>query len=123
VHQFGPVVTGHVPVSAANLAAIQRAMAGVTTEPFGTAIATFRNYQYSVAGKTGTAEVDGGVSPQAWFAALTPAKQPRLALAVLVENGGEGAVAAAPIARAVIDAFYKYTDRPPRPQPTPLTVP
>src|SRR5205085_5232918 len=109
--------------SAANLAAIQRGLLGVTTEPFGTAIATFRNYQYSVEGKTGTAEAPGGGNPEAWFAAITPANQPRLALAVLVENGGEGATTAATIARDVINAFYKYTDRPPKPQPTPLTVP
>ena len=72
VHQFGPIVSGHVPVSAANLAVIQRAMTGVTTEPFGTAIATFRNYQYAVAGKTGTAEAPGGGNPEAWFAADLP---------------------------------------------------
>ena len=52
-----------------------------------------------------------------------PARQPRLALAVIVEHGGEGAVVAAPIARDVISAFYKSVDKPPPPKPATLTVP
>src|SRR5438270_7837766 len=82
VRRLSPLATGRVPVSAAHLAAIRRGMAGVTTEPFGTAIATFRNYQYTVEGKTGTAEAPGTgkPEPEAWFTAITPSDQPRLAL-------------------------------------------
>lgn len=118
-----PAASTHVPVSKDTFAAIQRGMLGVTTEPFGTGITTFRNYQYSVLGKTGTAEAPGTANPEAWFAAITPSSTPRLALAVLVENGGEGAQVAAPIAKQIITAFYKYTDVPPKPQPAVLTVP
>lgn len=57
----------------------------------------------AVAGKTGTAENPHGAS-HAWFIAFAPAEAPRLAVAVVVENGGYGAVAAAPIARAVLAA-------------------
>jgi penicillin-binding protein 2 len=41
----------------------------------------------------------------AWFIAFAPAERPRIALCVLVENGGFGASAAAPIARRVMDAY------------------
>jgi penicillin-binding protein A len=55
----------------------------------------------AVAGKTGTAEVEGQ-DPHAWFICFAPANDPEVAVAVLVENGGEGGKAAAPIARTVL---------------------
>lgn len=56
-----------------------------------------------VAGKTGTAEITGG-EPHAWFAGFAPAGDPRVVVAVVVENGGTGGSAAAPVARSVIKA-------------------
>ena len=55
-----------------------------------------------VAGKTGTGEVEGK-PPDAWFIGFAPAYDPKVAVAVLVEQGGEGGVVAAPIARRVIE--------------------
>jgi len=55
-----------------------------------------------VAGKTGTAEVEGK-EPHAWFIGFAPAYDPKVAVAVLLEQGGEGGVTAAPIARQVIE--------------------
>ena len=55
-----------------------------------------------VAGKTGTGEVEGK-EPYAWFIGFAPAYDPKVAVAVLVEQGGEGGVVAAPIARRVIE--------------------
>jgi penicillin-binding protein 2 len=46
----------------------------------------------------------------AWFIAYAPAENPRIAISVLVENGGFGAAAAAPIARKVLDAYMLETD-------------
>ena len=57
-----------------------------------------------VAGKTGTAEVGGETEPHAWFIGFAPADEPRYAIAVLVENGGEGSRVAVPIARRVLEA-------------------
>lgn len=54
--------------------------------------------QVAIAGKTGTAQNPAGAS-HAWFVGLAPAAHPRLAVAVLVEHGGYGSSAAAPIAR------------------------
>ncbi len=64
----------------------------------------------SVAGKTGTAQNVAGAAPHAWFISFAPANDPKVAVAVIVENGGEagseatGGKVAAPIARAVMQA-------------------
>ena len=59
-----------------------------------------------VAGKTGTAEVQGGTSNQAWFIAFAPADNPKIAIAVTVERTqGEGGTVAAPIAKKVIQVL------------------
>ncbi|ABK51796.1 cell elongation-specific peptidoglycan D,D-transpeptidase [Acidothermus cellulolyticus 11B] len=66
----------------------------------------------TVAGKTGTAQNAVGQPPHAWFVAFAPAEHPKIALAVLVENGGgindaTGASVAGPIARAVLQAALR----------------
>ena len=55
-----------------------------------------------VAGKTGTAELGGDQPNDAWFVAFAPAQAPKLAVGVLVVNGGFGGETAAPIARQVL---------------------
>ncbi|MFH1149117.1 MAG: penicillin-binding transpeptidase domain-containing protein [Actinomycetota bacterium] len=59
-----------------------------------------------VAGKTGTAEIEGA-EPHAWFICFAPAEDPVIAVAVLVENAGEGGRVAAPIAREVLEQALK----------------
>jgi peptidoglycan glycosyltransferase len=62
----------------------------------------------SVAGKTGTAQIDGSGAPHAWFIAFAPAEAPRVAVAIIVEHGGSfgseatGGRVAAPIAARVL---------------------
>lgn len=62
-----------------------------------------------VAGKTGTAQVDEGINPHAWFVAFAPAEDPQVVVAVLVENGGSagseatGGQVSAPLARQMIE--------------------
>jgi peptidoglycan glycosyltransferase len=64
----------------------------------------------AVAGKTGTAETGPSAPPHVWFLAFAPAYDPKVAVAVIVENGGRlgnnatGGLVAAPIARSVIEA-------------------
>ena len=66
-----------------------------------------------VAGKTGTAQNVPGGAPHAWFTAFAPASDPRIAVAVVVEHGGNagneafGGKVAAPIARQVMEAVLK----------------
>ncbi len=93
------------------------AMVAVTTG--GTASRAARGAAYSIAGKTGTAqvfsvgqtekydekEIAERLRDHALFIAFAPADRPALAVAVLVENGGFGSSAAAPIARAIFDAY------------------
>ena len=105
-----------------NLEVIKLAMVGVNKE--GTGSRAFAGAGYESAGKTGTAQVyslkgekytEGHVKERlrdhALFIAFAPAEQPKIALAVLVENGGFGAQAAAPIARQVFD-YYLLGKRP-----------
>ena len=101
----------------ANWEIIVDAMVAVTTG--GTASVAARGATYSIAGKTGTAqvfsvgqtekynekEVAERLRDHALFVAFAPAESPKLAVAVLVENGGFGSSAAAPIARAIFDAY------------------
>lgn len=106
---------------------IKNAMVGVNKE--GTGARAFAGAEYISAGKTGTAQVyslkgadykEHGVRKElrdhALFIAFAPADEPKIALAVLVENGGFGAQAAAPIARQVID-YYLLGKRPKAPAP------
>jgi penicillin-binding protein 2 len=93
--------------------------------PGGTAAAAAAGASYVIAGKTGTAQVVGikqgarynaiQLSRQnidhALFIAFAPADDPKIAVAVLVENGGHGGSTAAPIARAVMD-YYLTGKRP-----------
>jgi peptidoglycan glycosyltransferase len=66
-----------------------------------------------IAGKTGTAQTREGEAPHAWFICFAPADEPRIAVAVVVENGGDvgneatGGKLAAPIAKAVLEAHRK----------------
>jgi len=110
-----------------HLEVIKQAMIGVNKE--GTGSRAFAGTEYVSAGKTGTAQVyslrgekytEGHVKERlrdhALFIAFAPADQPKIALAVLVENGGFGAQAAAPIARQVLD-YYILGKRPKTPAP------
>jgi penicillin-binding protein 2 len=105
-------------VDPANLARVRDAMIDVN-RPGGTAAQAFSGAQYLVAGKTGTAQVvgmkqgekydesklDERYRDHALYIAYAPADAPKIALAILVENGGHGGSAAAPIARAVFDWY------------------
>jgi len=101
---FEPEEIGKLPLSPEHLQLIQEAMREVATNPWGTAYYAFKDSPLQVAGKTGTAEVPSG-EPHAWFAGYAPADDPQIAVAVVVEHGGEGSVAAAPILRKVVEAY------------------
>ena len=97
---------------------VRRAMVAVT-QPGGTAVFASLGAPYQIAGKTGTAQVvamkqgekydankiDERHRDHAWFIAYAPADHPRIAMAVLAENGGHGGGTAAPIARKVFDYY------------------
>jgi penicillin-binding protein 2 len=100
-----PEVIGKLPISATTLATMKQALARVTTDSDGTAYLAFKGSKVSVAGKTGTAEVFKTGEPHSWFAGYAPADRPRIAIAVIVEHGGEGSKAAAPVVREIAEKF------------------
>jgi penicillin-binding protein 2 len=117
-----PTESGRLNVSQDDIDVVKRGMEGVTMNPSGTAYQVFANAPYTSAGKTGTAQVFSlqGAKYQAHglaehlrdhalFIAFAPAEQPKIAVALVVENGGWGAQAAGPIARRVLD--YYLVDR------------
>jgi penicillin-binding protein 2 len=111
-------------------------MVGVNKE--GTGAGAFRGASYTSGGKTGTAQVvalkagekyiesqvDEYLRDHALFIAFAPAENPKIALAVVVENAGFGARAAAPIARRALDYYLAgKRDKPAQPAPAAKKAP
>ncbi|NRF69184.1 penicillin-binding protein 2 [Aquincola sp. S2] len=108
-----------VPIKPEHLAVIRQALVGVNIE--GTSATAFRGAAYTSAGKTGTAQVVGikqnekynaakmaeHLRDHALFVAYAPAEDPRIAVALIVENAGFGAQNAAPIARRIFDYWLQ----------------
>jgi len=126
-HTWQPLpggVRGQMAIAPANLAVVRQGMMDVM-RPGGTAARSAAGAPYTIAGKTGTAQVVGikqgaryeasRLSRQyrdhALFIAYAPAENPTIVVAVMVENGGHGGSTAAPIARAVFD-YYLTGKRP-----------
>lgn len=115
---FPEVIQDNIMIHPDNLEIVKKGMIDVTL-PGGTAASVGANAPYSVAAKTGTAQVigikqnakynanaiDERHRDHALFVAYAPADDPKIALAVIVENGGHGGSAAGPIARKVMDYY------------------
>jgi penicillin-binding protein 2 len=115
-----PVVLGHVPVAPAHLALIRDALEAVVNEQHGTG-GRARLRDVRVAGKTGTAqvvrlkytedleedEIPIKYRDHAWFVAFAPVDAAEIVVAVLVEHGGHGGSAAAPIAGRVLARYFE----------------
>ena len=117
IASFQPEARGTLPLNAENLKILQEAMVMVikgSGSLRGTAQGTrsLGAVQIPIAGKTGTA-TSGSGDPHAWFAGYTMAGAtsglPDIAIAVIVENIGEGSDFAAPIFRRVLDVYYNGT--------------
>jgi len=108
-----------LPIDASILSAIKDAMVGVVAEPGGTAHAQ-SVLKVTMGGKTGTAQVvqlDTAAScsgdickDHAWFIGFSPADKPKIAAAVVVEHGGFGASAAAPIVGQMMQKFHEIEE-------------
>ncbi len=116
VTTFSTGLRHKINLDAAALDEVRRALAGVVAEPHGTGHGASTPLA-TVAGKTGTAQVvaqkvpgrklSGKTQDHAWFVAYAPVESPKIAVAVLVEHGGHGGSAAAPIAKRVIEEYLK----------------
>ncbi len=119
---FDPEIVGRVNARPENMELIRDALRGVVNEDRGTGrVARMDNIV--VSGKTGTAQVvhlrvtedtedDEEIPYQfrdhAWFVAFAPYEKPEVAVAVLVEHGGHGGSAAAPLAKKLMEAYFTY---------------
>jgi len=119
--------------SQGNWQAVEQGMQMVVNDPRGTAYGLGKGFPYTVAGKSGTAERYSRRSDaynenknlaylasrhRAWFEMFAPAEDPRIAVAVVLEEGAWGASSAGPIARKILDAWL--ATQPDAPPDTPL---
>ncbi len=102
-------MTGYVDLSPAVWAFLRKSLWGVVND--GGTGAAARLPGIDVAGKTGTAQIIANSDAargqdHAWFAAYAPAEDPQVVVVVLVERGGRGGQAAAPIARQILHGIF-----------------
>jgi cell division protein FtsI/penicillin-binding protein 2 len=111
---FKPEARGTLPIQPFRMEVINQAMLDVVRSPRGTANFRMRGLLIPVAGKTGTAESGSGL-PHAWFAGYTLASEttgkPDIAIAVIIENIGEGSDYAAPVFKRIVETYYYGSPR------------
>ena len=101
IKKFMPASYGSL-MTAGEAEGLAELMHAVVTEGTGSAV---RTDAYTVAAKTGSAEFETGKETHAWFTGFAPVENPKLVVTVLVEEGGSGGKAAAPIARQLFDIY------------------
>lgn len=119
-HEFAPEITRKIDIREDKLEIVKKALIGVVNESGGTGSKT-RFVNFTVAGKTGTAQVIGlkkdesgttkyipvHYKDHAWFVAVAPIECPKIAVAIVVEHGGHGGSTAAPIAKELFQAYLQ----------------
>jgi penicillin-binding protein 2 len=124
VREYGPELIRTIELKADTLNRVRNALADVVSGPGGTGGAA-RSPLIKVAGKTGTAQVIEMKAAylkseqlsyfnrdHAWFVAYAPVENPQVSIAVLVEHGGHGGEAAAPMAKKVFEKFIEQQKQP-----------
>ena len=120
VERFKPIIKGRIPLSQENIKLLRECLWGAVNSPSGTGWRAQLSH-VDVAGKTGTAQVislnrEKSSRPghkfldHAWFVAFAPKDEARIAIVVLVEHGGHGGSAAAPIAKKIISKFFELEE-------------
>lgn len=113
--EFPSVEVRRINMMESTLKIIKSGLRGVVNEPGGTGGAA-RSSLVDVGGKTGTAQAVGrrpgggeytGFNDHAWFVAFAPVDKPRITVSVLVEHGGHGGSVAAPVAKKIIEEYFK----------------
>lgn len=102
VKKFMPSSYGNL-ITAKESSDLTEFMKAVVTEGTGSAL---RTDNYTVAGKTGSAEFQKGKETHAWFVGFAPVENPKVAVSIIVEEGGSGGKTAAPIARTLFDLYF-----------------
>lgn len=104
IKAFDPQLIREDFIKPENLSVIKEGMREVVSA--GTA-KLLADLPIKIAGKTGTAQVAGQVRPNAWFVGFAPYEDPKIVLAILIENGGEGTVTAVPLAKEIFSWYFK----------------
>jgi penicillin-binding protein 2 len=107
---FEPVVAADIKMKKDVFKIVKEGMQGVVNEPSGTAYGS-RIQNVHMSGKTGTAQSSGSdkvknLGDHAWFIAYAPSEDPAIAITVLIEYGGHGSSAAAPVAKAISENLF-----------------
>ncbi len=116
-YECQPQIASRLNASPKNLEIVRRACRGVVHEPGGTGHAA-QISGVEVGGKTGTSQVvslgkekggkhKGKTGDHAWFVCFAPAQDSQIAIAVIIEHGGHGGAAAAPMAREVLQTYFQ----------------
>jgi penicillin-binding protein 2 len=109
VNEFQPKVTGHVALNDSITGPIIDGLLGVVNDPKGTAFGTFQQYArydqraFVVGGKTGTASNAPGLEPNSWFVGFGGGRNPDYVVVCVIDQGGYGANAAAPVVAQIFN--------------------
>jgi penicillin-binding protein 2 len=105
IKKIAPQVTGKVAISPATYSAMLAGFEGVVSSPHGTGYADFQGFpaSWNLAGKTGTASNQQGLEPNSWFVAFGPNPNPTYLVLAVIDQGGYGAQAAAPLVRNIFN--------------------
>ncbi len=109
IKTFEPVVNAEPKMKKGVIKIVKDGMRGVVNEPGGTA-SSYRLENVAMSGKTGTAQAGSEkvkLGDHAWFIAYAPSEDASIAMAVLVEHGGHGGSAAAPVAKGITEKLFK----------------
>ena len=106
VQEFDPAPRGTVEIQERYRQSILDGLYSAAMEPGGTSYPVFGGYPVDIAGKTGTAERGLYEEDQSWYVALAPYPDPKVVVAVTIEEGGFGADAAAPAASQILGAYF-----------------
>ncbi len=105
LREFDPKPRRHVRIDPTYRAAILEGLHDAAQNGGGTSFEVFGNFPIPVAGKTGTAQRPPH-EDQSWYGVLAPYPNPRIVTFVTMEEGGFGAVSAAPAARKILEAYF-----------------
>ena len=125
VQEFNPAPRSHVEIQTRYRETIMRGLNAAAMQPGGTSYAVFGGFPVEIAGKTGTAERGLFEEDQSWYVALAPYPDPKVVVAVTIEQGGFGADAAAPAASQILATYFDRPNAPGRkaPEAPPSEVP
>lgn len=104
IEDINPKIIRENFIDAENLEWIQKGMRENVVSGSGTAL---KDLPFEVAGKTGTAQYYGNQKTHAWYVAYAPYDDPEIAMAVIVEGGGEGHAIAVPIAKEILEWYFE----------------